>query len=442
MKKLKKIKIITSKQKLILIGIPFLCLLLIEGSLRLSGWIYYLNKIKKETKLQNAENITKILCLGDSFTFGSGVEIGYSYPEQLEEILNENNLSKKFVVYNRGGCIPGLNSSQLLKILEKNIIEYQPNIIIVLIGMHNRCNLTDSNYFLFTDKGIKVSLIRLDGILNRFCTYKFLKIALGNLRHKITKKFPFQNNLKKMRYIDYELKMKPERIAKTPEAESYFKLATESQSHKADIAVAIENYEKVIQLEPDNDVAYAALGRIYENQTEYEMAIEKLKKAVELNPQNLFARDRLWNVYYKQGKNKEAIEQVREILEIEPHNEGLKQMIKWGLPNLKKIKENKILNQLLSYDLEKIIKLAKAKEIKPILLSYPINNDGDEVRRGLANKYRIPFVDIFSVFNKLRTSTYYSKEYYFAKDGHCNAKGYKVMAEEIYKAICSMELNN
>jgi tetratricopeptide (TPR) repeat protein len=416
---------ITARQKFFLILIGLIIIpLTIECSLRLAGLAYYLQRAKKETKEQGDENSIKILCLGDSFTFGSGAEPGYSYPEQLERLLNKNNPNSKFIVYNRGGCIPGLNSSQLLKILDKNIAKYQPQIIIVLIGMHNKWNLTDSNYFLFTPKGWRSYLYWLDGLLTRLRTYKLLKITIGNLKDRIFKK---TNNVQiKNRVVNENLNL---------EVMSHLKLAETYLSHTGEVALAIEEYKRVIDLDPNNDEARAKLGRIYENQNKYEMAITEFKRALEINPNNLFARNRLWNVYFKQGKNRLAIEEIKQILKIDPQNEGLRQISRFGLPSLGDFEDKEIQDKLLRYDLEGIIKLAKAKGIKPILLSYPNNNDRDEIRRELADRYRIPFIDIFSVFSNLRSSNNHKEEDYFAKDGHCNAKGYAVMAEEIYKVL-------
>lgn len=413
---------ITARQKIFLLLIGLIVIpLVVECSLRLAGWGYYLQRTKREDKVQSKENSIKILCLGDSFTFGSGAEPGYSYPEQLEKLLNKNNSDLKFIVYNRGGSIPGLNSSQLLKILDKNITKYQPQMIVVLIGMHNKWNLTDSNYFLFTAEGWNSWPYQLDGFLTRFRTYKLLKITIGNLKDSLTKRNQFQEKSKE--------------ATENLEVETHLRLAERYLSHTGEVALAIEEYERAIELEPNNDKAYAELGRIYANQNKYEMAIREFKKALEINPNNLFARNCLWNVYFKQRKNMLAIEEIKKILKIDPQNEGLRQITRFGLPSLEEFEDEVLHDKLLRYDLEGIAKLATARGVMTILLSYPSISRQDKIRMEVANKYKIPFIDIASVFKKMRSSGNYKEENYFSKDGHCNANGYKIMAEEIYKAL-------
>ena len=110
---------------------------IIEGGLRIAGYIYYLGRVGVEKKLSNEIADVRILCVGDSFTFGAGAPPAYSYPSQLEKLLNDNSINKKYVVYNEGGSLPGMTSSLVLKNLEENILKYHPDIIIILIGMNN-----------------------------------------------------------------------------------------------------------------------------------------------------------------------------------------------------------------------------------------------------------------------------------------------------------------
>jgi hypothetical protein len=80
-------------------------------------------------KLQDG---TQILVLGDSFTFGWGVEIEQSYPSQLERLLNEENGQTRHEVINAG--VPGYNTVHELALLEKIIGRYSPRWIV--IGFH------------------------------------------------------------------------------------------------------------------------------------------------------------------------------------------------------------------------------------------------------------------------------------------------------------------
>ena len=121
------------KQKILLILCALIVIFLsLEISLRVAGFLYYFYKINNKTLNFSGKNTIRILCLGDSFTFGVGAENGNDYPRQLERLLNENCQDKKFIVYNRG--IPGQNSSMVLKRLVHNINTYRPDTILLLIG--------------------------------------------------------------------------------------------------------------------------------------------------------------------------------------------------------------------------------------------------------------------------------------------------------------------
>ncbi|MCA9572606.1 MAG: hypothetical protein KC656_32420, partial [Myxococcales bacterium] len=76
-----------------------------------------------------------ILCEGDSFTYGIG---GISFPEQLEELLNERVGRRAFRVVNKG--VPGLNTAMLADELEGHLRETRPDVVIVLAGENNSWN--------------------------------------------------------------------------------------------------------------------------------------------------------------------------------------------------------------------------------------------------------------------------------------------------------------
>ncbi|MBD3263960.1 MAG: hypothetical protein GF375_02515 [Candidatus Omnitrophica bacterium] len=87
-----------------------------------------------------------IICLGDSFTYGVGVDRTDSYPNQLEKILNQKESGLRFRVINL--AVPGANSSQHLKYLKqilKGSCGEAVDLIIVLTGANDSWNLADSN---------------------------------------------------------------------------------------------------------------------------------------------------------------------------------------------------------------------------------------------------------------------------------------------------------
>jgi len=73
----------------------------------------------------------RIIAIGDSFTYGSGVAQGETYAKRLEAILNERlrNGSTYFEVLNAG--VPGYNTNQELIHLREVGLQFAPDLILV-----------------------------------------------------------------------------------------------------------------------------------------------------------------------------------------------------------------------------------------------------------------------------------------------------------------------
>lgn len=74
-------------------------------------------------------NTTRILCLGDSFTFGAGVEANQTWPAQVEQRLNTSRNSGGYECINAGVC--GYNSMQECALLWIDGARYKPDAVIV-----------------------------------------------------------------------------------------------------------------------------------------------------------------------------------------------------------------------------------------------------------------------------------------------------------------------
>jgi len=165
------------KQKLLLVLFGLLIAsLLAEGLFRIGELIAHKAMIETNQVSDDADNI--ILCLGDSSTFGTGSSgrDKFSYPSQLQKILHDNNPDINFEVINLG--IPGLNSSQLLNRLNKNILKYKANIVIVQIGENDYHTHHESNIVKYYDVGfLKRLLLGTELVLNYSKLYRFFKLA-------------------------------------------------------------------------------------------------------------------------------------------------------------------------------------------------------------------------------------------------------------------------
>ncbi|MCM8797112.1 MAG: SGNH/GDSL hydrolase family protein [Candidatus Omnitrophica bacterium] len=71
----------------------------------------------------------RIVCVGDSFMFGEGVDQGNNWTSFLEQALNEKYPQKKWEVLNL--AVPGYNTVMEVETLEKRGLIFRPDIVII-----------------------------------------------------------------------------------------------------------------------------------------------------------------------------------------------------------------------------------------------------------------------------------------------------------------------
>jgi lysophospholipase L1-like esterase len=100
-----------------------------------------------------------VLSVGDSHTFGVGVEPEQAYPAQLERVLHARGVRAR--VINAGA--PGCNSGQLADVLRPRLARYRPRIVIVWIGANDQWVpiARDATAPPFRDRFRLVRLLRL-----------------------------------------------------------------------------------------------------------------------------------------------------------------------------------------------------------------------------------------------------------------------------------------
>ena len=88
-----------------------------------------------------AEGAIRILCVGDSHTFGLPLPEEESYPAQLAEALARRHPGVEVEVVNLG--IPSLNSAFVANRLEEQMHQIQPQLVIVWVGINNLWNVVE-----------------------------------------------------------------------------------------------------------------------------------------------------------------------------------------------------------------------------------------------------------------------------------------------------------
>lgn len=77
----------------------------------------------------------KIVCLGDSLTYGYGVLSHVAYPAVLAQELPEKRPESQWRIYNRG--VNGDTSRDALQRLEADVLQLKPQIVVILLGSND-----------------------------------------------------------------------------------------------------------------------------------------------------------------------------------------------------------------------------------------------------------------------------------------------------------------
>lgn len=82
--------------------------------------------------------------------------------------------------------------------------------------------------------------------------------------------------------------------------------------YASDMNKAKEHFDKAIELDPDNAVAYFQRANVYSNLQGYELALADLNRSLELEPENADAWFNRGNIHTIMGKKTEACDDYKE----------------------------------------------------------------------------------------------------------------------------------
>jgi|GEM_PF-1391630 lysophospholipase L1-like esterase len=137
----------------------------------------------KEYTIQKDKNVFRILCLGDSSTFGYGVNLEDTYHSLLEDRLNREfgRTGIRFEVINAG--VTGYTSSQGLAFYKLKGFKYKPDIVTFYFGINERVH-----HFYLSDKEImhhnipaQIKAAMEKSLLLKLQSYRFLRNFLVNI---------------------------------------------------------------------------------------------------------------------------------------------------------------------------------------------------------------------------------------------------------------------
>ncbi len=142
-----------------------------EGGARVVAWAISRNESAVPAP-QAGANI--VYCIGDSFTYGFGVERDQSYPAMLQRLFDASGDSRRVQVLNWGN--PGLSSSNAIWAVARALEKGNVALIVVLAGW----NVNNSDFIRHaeqTDRSVPL-VSRLDAVCGHSALYRLARQAL------------------------------------------------------------------------------------------------------------------------------------------------------------------------------------------------------------------------------------------------------------------------
>src|SRR3989338_4727946 len=295
---------ITWKQKigLIVFGVV-LALITLDIIFRAGGFIYLMLKENRNKIALSKGGEYRILFLGESTTAEGGWD---SYPRKVGRILEKKVPDIKFSVINKG--TPGVDTTYLLSRFEDNLKQYNPNMVITMMGINDQA----------ADVAHGGRLFRGIGYIKRLRLYKLLKVFWTKVRERDILKEIYcararyyrekDDHLMAERLFNKAIKVKPreydvyiEFARYYLERENYFK--------------AEEFFDKAVETNPQAYVPYLEYGRYWMERQDYLKSEEMLRKALEVSDNDYRVFIELGQCYNAAERFADAREMFKKALE-------------------------------------------------------------------------------------------------------------------------------
>jgi tetratricopeptide (TPR) repeat protein len=106
-------------------------------------------------------------------------------------------------------------------------------------------------------------------------------------------------------------------LTRTRAAAEYIRIGV-NNFHAKNFAAAVRAYDRAIELDPMNPVAYDLKGYSLFRNGEFQKAVEALERSIELDPAYIWGHYNLALAYWATGERSKAVAEVKKILELDP----------------------------------------------------------------------------------------------------------------------------
>ncbi len=468
-------------------GFIFFCiavlmwLLTLELLLRLWGFaVIYANR---DNQITTSKDFV-ILTLGESTTAGKNPD---TWPRQLEKILQLTYPDRSIHVINQ--AVPGTNTSIIAGNLKKQIIQFQPDVVVSMIGIND--SRVDSFRFFPTDisepPGVFLSLqfFRrvLDSAKNLFVYMRDMYV--DHDAHKLNQKgeqfriFGQYGQAEKyflrcitidpanaghyvhlaLLYRDVSRNLEAERMllkAKevNPKSEGVYTELGNFYRDNGQTVLAGEMYEIALRLNPQYWLAYSEYGTLNSwFLNDDEKASVLYRSAIQYNPKFLAPYFELAEIYRKRNRLDIAVGLFEKVLEIDSNNANAMASLAVieqnnrassasGVLSLGVLPVSDDLHPMTKFNYRRIIDIAGEYHIPVIAVQYPLQS-ALPLTELFAKDMREQPASIFVVENKknfqdaLRGMRYQDlfTDYFGGNFGHATREGNKLIAQQIGPVI-------
>lgn len=281
-----------------------LTFVVLEGVLRLAGALFLWQQEHShgQVTLQNGEY--RILCIGESTTALGG---DFSYPKQLEGILNKAETKDHFVVINKG--IPSIDTDVIVRSLPSYISQYHPQMIVAMMGINDHAFYAPGGW-------------------NNLKVIKLIRMIIEHSRKKFEQK-KFENPIQEAAYLETEgeydkaIEILDRYLSQTNNQNvvgrvlGLWQLA-ECYKCKGQLDKAVENYEKVLSLAPTHNRAWGDLGDTYLLMGQLDKAQLCLTKQISVEPRETWFYSKLVSTLGQLGKTNEIEPMLQYGLRVNP----------------------------------------------------------------------------------------------------------------------------
>jgi tetratricopeptide (TPR) repeat protein len=240
----------------------------------------------------------------------------------------------------------------------------------------------------------------------RIC--KLTKLGIDRLRQKIK----FSNTYKS----DIVKNIKPESVEYSDRAHELWEPGKNN--------LAKDYYEKAIDIDPNNELAYIRLAHIYYSNDQYNKTLDLLTELMRINPYTS-AREEVYRLLFLMYQNPSSPRnKINSLVKKIPSDESFKN------PGMAFVLSQDIIAKNLEHNLEKMIPLIKSKKAIMILQLYAYPFLANRVLRSVSENHNILLVDNEKIFECFKDSA----SYYY-NNNHPNENGYQLIAKNVYQVL-------